>query len=363
MIVILGSGIIGLFIAHKLLENGYKVTIVDLKDKTGNATDASVGMLAPLLEAKPYESNLFQLMLDSKLVWDKLLKNTKICKDIGLRDNSSLLVANDHDQTESIFFKKKFIEKLGVSPEVLSARETLKLEPNLNSNIRCSLFLKGNNQVSPPLLKSFFIKNIKKMGGKFLLEDDITDISFTLNKVFFSGKKIDADKIVIACGVWSNQLLKKSFNIEFPMRPIKGVSMLLETEVELFKNNIWFKNLYIAPRTKKLLAIGATEDEKGFEKFITIDEVFYLSSKLWEYLPEIEKLKFKNIFSGLRSTTIDGNPVIGCLKKNGDIICSFGHFRNGILLGPITAEIVLNYVKGNKIDKKHLFFSPNRFNL
>ncbi len=363
MIVIFGSGIIGLSIAHRLLENGYNVTIVDLKDKTGNATDASVGMLAPLLEAKPYESNLFQLMLDSKLSWDKLLKDTKISRDVGLKNNSSLLIASDDDETESIFFKKNFIEKLGVNPKVLSAKETLKLESNLNSNIKCSLFLEGNNQVSPPLLKSFFIKNISEMGGKFLLEDNIDKISFSLKKVSFSGKKIDADKIIIACGVWSNEILKNSFGIEFSMRPIKGVSMLLETDGELFKNNIWFKNLYIAPRTKKLLAIGATEDEKGFEKFVTVDEIFYLSSKLWEYLPEIEKLKFNNIYSGLRSTIIDGNPIIGSLKKNGDIICSFGHFRNGILLGPITAEIVLNYVKGNKIDKKHLFFSPKRFNL
>ena len=83
MIVIFGSGIIGLFIAHKLLIEGEDVKILDQKKQTGNATDASVGMLAPLLEAKPYEKKLFNLMQNSKLLWDQLKKIIQFLMKLG----------------------------------------------------------------------------------------------------------------------------------------------------------------------------------------------------------------------------------------------------------------------------------------
>ena len=362
MIAIFGSGIIGLFTAHKLLEQGKKVKIFEYKNNEGNATDASVGMLAPLVEAKPYEKKLFKLMIESKKIWDNFLKDKKFTDGTGLKKNSSLLIATNNDEEESIFFKKKFIEKLGFYPKILNSEQTKKIEPNLNSNIKCSLFLEDNNQTNPELLKSYLKKKITKMGGEVLVYDEIGDISFTSNKLIFKKKKIDIEKIVIACGAWSNVFLKNIIGIEFPMRPIKGVSMIFEAKKKLFKNNIWFKKIYVAPRENNQLAIGATEDEKGFEKFVTLDEIFYLSASIWEYLPQIENLRFLKSTSGLRSLLNDGNPVIGSLKKNKKVICAFGHFRHGILLAPITAEIVSKYVFDQEI-KSNYFFSPNRFNL
>ena len=201
------------------------------------------------------------------------------------------------------------------------------------------------------------------MGADFLFFDQINKISFSSQEIRFNNKKISSEKIIVACGVWSNELLKKSFKVLFLMRPLKGVSMLFKTKKRLFINNIWYRNIYIAPRDNNFLAVGATEDEKGFESFVTLDEIFTLCNSLWEYLPEIEKLQFINTFVGLRSVLSDGNPVIGSLKKNNDIICAFGHFRHGILLAPITAKIVSDIVLDYKINENLTFFSPNRFNL
>ncbi|MAZ46141.1 MAG: hypothetical protein CMM98_00990 [Rickettsiales bacterium] len=362
MIVIFGSGIIGLFIAHKLLMQGKKVKIFEYKNSKGNSTDASVGMLAPLIEAKPYEKKLFELMIESKKIWDNFLQDKKFKVETGLKKNSSLLIATNKDEEESIFFKKNFIEKLGFNPKILNSQQTKNIEPNLNSNVKCSLFVEDNNQTNPELLKSYLKRKIKKMGGEVFVFDQVSDITFTSSKLIFKRKKIDFENIVIACGAWSNDFLKNKIGIEFPMRPIKGVSMILEAKKKLFKNNIWFKKIYIAPRENNQFAIGATEDEKGFEKFVTLDEIFYLSTSIWEYLPQIENFRFLRSISGLRSLLDDGNPVIGSLKKNKKVICAFGHFRHGILLAPITAEIVSNYVFGKEI-KSHYFFSPNRFNL
>ena len=102
MIAIFGSGIIGLFTAHKLLEQGKKVKIFEYKNNEGNATDASVGMLAPLVEAKPYEKKLFKLMIESKKIWDNFLKDKKFTIETGLKSNSSLLIATNNDEIYQI---------------------------------------------------------------------------------------------------------------------------------------------------------------------------------------------------------------------------------------------------------------------
>ena len=125
-----------------MLENKKEVLIFDTTDVSATATTASVGMLAPLIETKPYENKLFKLMMDSKKLWDGSLKEGMIADIIGLKENSSLFVAQDLDELEEIKFKKEFIKKLGYELEILSRSETLKIEPNLNSNIEGSLIFK-----------------------------------------------------------------------------------------------------------------------------------------------------------------------------------------------------------------------------
>ena len=111
MIIIIGSGIIGLYIAEKLLQNKKKVLILDTSEVKSNATYASVGMLAPLIEAKPYENELLELMIDSKKLWDKKLKENLIADVIGLK-NLSLCIAQDRDEFEEIKFKRDFFKKI-----------------------------------------------------------------------------------------------------------------------------------------------------------------------------------------------------------------------------------------------------------
>ena len=140
--------------------------------------------------------------------------------------------------------------------------------------------------------------------------------------------------------------------------------MLIDAGRELFKNNIWFKNIYVTQRSDNILSIGATEQERGFDDKIRMDELYFLTKNIWQSFPELENLKLVDIKSGIRSGIVDGNPVMGsidCISEN--LICAFGHYRHGILLAPITAEIICDIVL-NKKNKMHKdFFSPQRFNL
>jgi len=109
MIIILGAGIIGLSIGYDLLKKGKKVKIFDSSAIKAKSTNASVGMLAPLIEAKPLEKELFNLMTASKLIWEKLQQNKKFSETIGLKNNSSLMVALNKDDEEKLKFKKNFL--------------------------------------------------------------------------------------------------------------------------------------------------------------------------------------------------------------------------------------------------------------
>ncbi|MEE2695082.1 MAG: FAD-dependent oxidoreductase [Pseudomonadota bacterium] len=363
MIVIFGAGVIGLFSAYTLLKKGKKVKIFDTNEIKGNSTDASVGMLAPLIEAKPQESKLFRLMLKSKRIWETFgEKENKL--EFELKNNASLMIALNKDDKEKLKFKQNFFKTLGFETKLLNVDETLKIEPSLNSNIECSLYCQGQDQLNPILLKKFLIREIFKMGGEIKKVKRIKKIFFKENKVLFNQEELEFEKIIIACGAWSNEIINKSFGISIPLRPLKGISMIVESSGETFSHNLWFRNIYIAPRKKKILAIGATEEEKGFDNSVTIDEVYFLTRSIWESLPQIEKFKLKKINVGLRPTVVDGNPIIGPLEKaKPNILCNFGHYRHGILLAPISAEIISRYVLNEHVSKEYKFFSPSRFNL
>ena len=115
-----------------------------------------------------------------------------------------------------------------------------------------------------------------------------------------------AKKIIIACGAWSGELINRSFNLSFPIRPIKGISMLVDAGRELFKNNLWFRNIYVAQRTNNILSIGATEQERGFDENIRMDEVYYLAKNIWESFVDLESMKLIDIKCGIRPGVIDG---------------------------------------------------------
>ena len=195
------------------------------------------------------------------------------------------------------------------------------------------------------------------MKGEIINEKKITSITIKKNKILFNDKNFSFDKVVISCGVWSNEIIYNSFGIKLPTRPLKGISLILKAPSLKFNHNLWFRNIYIAQRENGILAVGATEEEKGFDSSVKMDELFFLTNSLWESLPKLEDVTLSEIKVGLRPAVYDGNPIIGPLEEvSEDIICNFGHYRNGILLAPITSQIISQYILEENILKNTNFF-------
>ena len=207
----------------------------------------------------------------------------------------------------------------------------------------------------------FLTNEIKKKKGKIIKVKFINKILFSNGLLTIEKQKFKAEKVVICCGAWSGKLIKNSFGIEFPLRPLKGISMLVKSKNIYFNNNLWFRNIYIAQRANNILQL-VTEEEKGFESTVNLDEVFF-NKIVMGMFPNIENIEFKKFTAGLRPSMIDGYPVIGPLKSISDnIVCNFGHYRHGILLSPISSMILADYVCNNDVEKSISFFHP-RFNL
>ena len=368
MFYIIGSGLVGISIGYNLIKEGHEVTIFGEENTVGQSSIAAVGMLAPLMEFKPGEENLFNLMLESNSKWEGYAKEiqTYSKKKIGFKKNSSLLLANNNDEFQKLLFKKDFFKKFGFNISLFDAQKTLKSEPNLSPKTIGSLLIKNQDQVNPLLLKKTLIEIFLKKGSKIENNKKVEKLIIRNNKVGIVSqeKELFGSKVIIAAGSWSRDILLNSFNVSIPIRPVKGVSLKLSPRKNKIKimHNLWFRNIYVAPRDNGDLIIGATEEENGFDNRISLGESYFLIKNIWESLPFTDDYEICDFKSGLRPASYDGLPYIGTLSSiSKDIICAFGHYRNGVLLAPVTAEIVKNIIKKGKSESKYKYFLPERF--
>ena len=155
-------------------------------------------------------------------------------------------------------------------------------------------------------------------------------------------------------------------NIEIkvvPIRPVKGqmVCLKMPKVTSLLKHILWRENVYLVPRDNSDLIIGATEEEKGFDKSLTAGGIYNLLKTAREILPGIEDLPIVESWSGLRPATRDEAPIIGPSKKIKGLVYATGHHRNGILLAPLTSNVIKNYYLNGKIENDFNNFKPGRF--
>lgn len=368
MFYIIGSGLIGISIGYNLIREGFNVTIFDDQNKAGKSSPAAVGMLAPLIEFKPGEENLLKLMQESNLNWEVYAKEIESYskKKIGYKKNSSLLLANNNDDLQKLLFKKNFFKNNGFELNLLDKEKTLELEPNLSSKTLGSLLIENQDQVDPLLARDVLIEIFLSLGGKIEKNKKVEKVIIKDGKVgvLTDDEEFLGSKVIIAAGSWSRDILINSFNFSIPVRPIKGVSLRLSPRKNILKlkHNLWFRNIYVAPRNNGDLIIGATEEENGFDNRISLGEIYFLIKNIWDSLPFTDDYEVDDFRSGLRPASYDGLPFIGTLSKiSNDIICAFGHYRNGVLLAPITAKIITNIIKNKKPKHKYKYFLPERF--
>ncbi len=379
-IVIIGGGIIGLSVAHTIPSIYNRVAIVDPSPGKGT-TWVAAGMLAAVTEAYYGEDMNLNLNMASAKLWKSFAGelSEKSGIDIGYRQVGTLVVAGDNDDRSYIKELYDYQRGLKLNVEWLSAAEARELVPQLAPSVRGAMLAVDDYQVDPRLVIKALMKLATDRNYSFLATR-ATSINAASKKssggnsengfdvTLESGDELHAGRVIVCTGPWTSQLKGIPRSITSAVRPVKGEivrvaapdpSLLPAHTIRGITNG---RSIYMVPRADGTLVIGATMEEKGFDTAVRSGAVFELLRDARALLPIVTELSFQETIAGLRPATPDNGPIIGSVGDDNGLIVAAGHYRNGILLTPITAMAVSALVQSDEgqLPKEVIPFSPMR---
>jgi glycine oxidase len=347
-VIIVGGGIIGLSLAIELRRNGATVLVVDRGEIGREASYAAGGMIADGIETPPA---LRDLATASARMYPEFVREleSKCSVHVDLRDYGTILFSPDEDLNA--------YTKAGVS--ALSLTSLTELEPALTTFGRPA-FLLNERSVDPRALTSVVLQTAKHRGVDISSGDPVTSVNLSDGHVVgVSTNKTSflAEKVVNCAGAWSGQIGPYAF----PTHPVKGQMLcLISPKRELLKHVIRAPEIYLIPRSDGRILVGATIEEAGFDKRTDVATVQRLHRDAIALVPALKEAKILEDWAGLRPGTPDSLPILGATPTPGYYVAT-GHFRDGILLAPITARVMAQVIAGKKPDYSLDAFSPSRF--
>lgn len=373
MIVIIGGGICGLGIGWRLAEQGADVTIIERDAAGQGATWAAAGMLAPQAEAEHGEEALLPLALESRAMWAEFANDLTTASgiDVDYRTEGTMVVSLDRDDREYLESRFDYFRTLGLDVEWLSGYAARQKEPHLARAVSGAVYSALDHQVDNRLVATALRTAYLAAGGVLrenLAVDEVLVSNNRVTGVRAGGEEIAAEAIVLAAGAWSRNLAGIPDVARPPVRPLKGqmVSVAMDPRNPLIEHVIWgpgngiVPSIYLAPKGDNRLIIGATVEEMGFDTDMTAGGLFELLRTAWEVLPGIYDLPIVESWAGLRPASRDDAPILGPTPVDG-LVLATGHHRNGILLAPVTASKITEYLLKGRLDSLLKPFLLERF--
>lgn len=342
--VIIGGGVIGLSIAWRAAQRGSRVTLADPAPGSG-ASHAAAGMLTPVAEAAHAEEQLLRLGLESLRRYPAFAEElTEVTgQPAGFRRTGTLQIGYDPDDLAVIEETRALQERFGVAAQRMTARECREIEPMLAPSVSGGLFTPDDGSVDPRLLVTALLTAVTK-AGVTLIRQPVARIA-PHKAVLADGTTLTADWVVIAAGHESARL------VTIPVRPVKGQILRVRGEPLLtrcVRGVVRGGRVYLVPRESGEIVIGATQEEMGADTRVTAGGVWELLRDARALVPGITELEFAEATAGLRPGTPDNAPVLGPADVLGPaydgVLLATGHFRGGVLLAPITADLMTAFM-------------------
>lgn len=368
-VVVVGAGAIGLSISWRLAQRGFSVAIAaDLPGSDTHAAPASqvaAGMLAPTTEAWFGEDALLTLGLESFRMYPSMLAELHALTgtDLASTVEGSIYLAQDRDAQDGLARLYGLQTSLGLEVSVLDRGQLKELSPATASSVRSGLLACDETEVDPRALVRCLtqaaLQNGAEMLGVRVEAIEAGGSGFELRLT--DGTSVAADRVVIAAGCWSGQIVGGPPELA-SIRPVKGQILRLQSGrgPVPFRHILRSNEVYIVPRSSGEVIVGATVEEQGFDTTVTAGAMFELLRSASEIVPAIREMQVVEFKAGLRPGTPDNRPLIGPTSMPG-VIAATGHYRNGILLTPITAGIVAELVETGSVPESLAAFDPLRF--
>jgi glycine oxidase len=362
-VVVLGAGVIGTAVAEALARRGAQVTVLDMRPPGGGASQASAGMLAPYVEGRHREA-LLDLGVRSAALFPTFV--ARLAEASGLpiayEQTGTLEVALDSDDAAELGAAKAWLDARRVPAEFLEPGSLRAFEPALSSSAVGGLFIQAHGFVGVSSLIAALVRSARLSGAVFETPVEAATIhpGRDLVELRAGDRSYSADAVVMATGSWSRRV--RVANVAaLPIRPVRGQLLHLEWRGSVRPRRVvWGPRCYAVPFATGAMLVGATAEDAGFDEIATVGGVNDLVVALTELLPAARDAHLRGVRVGLRPALPDDLPAIGPLAGAPRVTVATGHYRNGVLLAPVTAEIVARSILDGEIDEAVRDFSPDR---
>ena len=365
---VVGGGAIGLAVAWRAAGRGLRTIVFERGRPGGGASWVAAGMLAPVTEARLNELPLLELGIASGRLYPEFVEELRGATgiELGYRRYGTLVVARNNDEAEALERELEVHRRLGLPVTRLRPSEARSLEPALAPAIRLALEVSDDHAIDPRALTEALEMAARAAGAEVAPGAEISDVLCQSGRVtgvrLLDGTSVEAEHVVIAAGVWAGSVAGIPEQARVPVHPVKGQVLRLHdpSGPGLIQRVLRTGGSYLVPRGDGRYVLGATMEERGFDTTVTAGALYELMRDAEEIVPGASELVVDEMIAGLRPATPDGLPVIGPGGVAG-LHWAVGHFRNGILLAPITAELVVAAIQGEPAAEIAPPFASARF--
>jgi glycine oxidase len=363
-VLVIGSGIIGCAIARELARRGASVAIIDDRPVAMGATQASAGVLAPFIEMRD-STPLLGPAVRSLELYEEFVRSTEADSGLSIRyrRTGTIDLALDDEEHRGLAATASVISRLGVEARLLDAKQARAEEPLASSRVAGGLLVSAHAYVAATELTRALAEAAARHGARMLEPARVRSVAQRgVNAVVTTDKAVlTCGAVVLAAGSWSGQVQLDGVSAGPPVRPVRGQLLSLKWAGDRLHRITWSSGCYLVPWDDGTVLLGATVEEVGFDERATVAGVQGLLEAARRVLPVAESAQFNGARVGLRPATSDGLPIIGRSRVLPSLMYATGHYRNGVLLAPLTASLVADALLDNRIDPMLAPFAPERF--
>ena len=368
-VIIVGGGVIGCAIAYYLSLAGAKVTLVERSQLAAGASGVAAGMLAPQVEA-PFADAFFELALLGRgshaPLAEELMADVRL--DVEYRKTGILRVARTEGERADLQRQLRWQSARGLAAEWVESDDLGRYEPLLAGVaarlLAGGLWLADEAQVRSPRLVQALAMAAGRRGAQFLEGTSAVGLEVASGKatgVRTPSGTLQADTVVLAAGVWTPDVLRH-VGLELPVVPVKGQILSLRTAPgKTPRQVIWSGESYLVPRADGQIVLGATEEEGNYDPRPTLAGVNRLTEAALEVVPAVGGFIVEGIWAGLRPAAPDRYPIVGWAPGIERLFLATAHYRNGMLLGPLTGKRVAEHLTSGAPLGEFAAFGPERF--
>jgi glycine oxidase len=368
-VIIVGGGLIGAAIAFELASEKLRVAVLDRQEPGREASWAAAGMLSPGPDA-PEALPLVPLGKESYRLYPEFIVAIESVSGIAVkyaREGTFEIFFGAHAETERDDMIREY-RRLELGAEAMSPEAARKIEPSLGPDVRAVAWLPNEATLDPRLLTNAVLVAAEQLGAEIrsgCAVDSLLCNDRDCTGVLAGDEKIQATHVVVAAGSFCGTIRANGNDGEerlrryAPVHPVRGQMIALRTKTVKLKKVLRSKNGYLVPRGTDIIA-GSTLEDAGFVKQVTPDGISKIIAGVAELAPALAEAEIVERWAGLRPSTPDRLPIIGPTDIQGLLIAT-GHYRNGILLAPVTAKVVRDWIVSGKAEFNAEIFSPLRF--